>query len=72
MIMRRRIELDHRVPEKGLTEKDIPMIAEEVRKALQRDPALHDFSELKKTLPLSEGPNYRATVFYQYSLSTSS
>lgn len=70
--MKHKIRLEHTLQKKGLTETDVILVDEEVRKISQQDAALSDFGELKKTLSLPEGPNYKATLFYQYSLSTSS
>lgn len=71
--MRKRIKLEHPLPkDRSLSERDIPEIAEDVRRAFEQDAVLSDFSELEKSLPSRQGPNYGATVFYRYSLSTSS
>lgn len=71
--MKKRNKLEHPLPKnKGLSEKDILEISEEVQKAFQRDAALHRFLELEKLTFPGKGPNYKPTVFYQYSLSTGS
>jgi hypothetical protein len=71
--MKKRTKLERPLPKKrGLNEVDIVEISDEVRKAFQNDADLRDFSEMEKLISLGKGPNYRPSIFYNYSLSTGS
>jgi len=58
--------------ERELKESDLVEISGEVRRAFQKDAALRDFSEMERLISFGKGPNYKPSVFYNYSLSTGS
>ncbi len=71
--MKKRVKLQRPLPkERELHESDLVGISEEVRRAFQKDTALRDFSEMEKLITFGKGPNYKPSVFYNYSLSTGS